>query len=280
MSLGDTRTSAAPYTYEMPRDLALRVYPDRRPGNLEIAGIHKALVLARGGVEVVEEGAGFGLPVAKYKDKTFFPGSATLTLLEGGPLPVAVKTYRMDTVSVKSLGGSRISDAVYQPVHGLFSLLYLSIGGLRPAFDAIIELRNTAGVRTSFQATRPRGEVEARYTFHPDHVEVEVRTRLDEGCEELVMLNEQGASTFRMYSDASKRLVDKRMGAWDRVDSGEATLSDLGGALSFTVERPSGAGFWRGRESVRGRLSWAGLALSFKDLREVRYRVRVGSKGR
>ena len=267
-----------PFTYEMAQRLALRVYPDRRPGNLEIAGIHKALVLVRRGAEVVEEGAGFGLPVAKYSDKTLFPGSATLTLLEGAPLPVVVKTYRMDTISVKSLGGSRISDAIYQPVQGLFSHLYLSLGCLRPAFDALIELRNTAGVITSFEATRPRGEVEVRYTFHPDHVEIEARTKLDEGCDELIFLNEQGASTFRRYSDGSRQLVDRQMGAWDRVDSGEATLSDLGSELSFTVERPGGAGFWRGRESVRGRLSWAGLALSFKNPEEVRYTVRIGSK--
>lgn len=280
MGLVGGRALAEPITYEIAQDVALRVYPDRRPGNLEIAGIHKALVLVRGGVEVIEEGAGFGLPIAKYRDKTYFPGSATLTLVEGTPVPVVVKTYRMDTVSVKSLGGSRISDAVYHPVHGLFSHLYLSLGPLRPAFDAMIELRNTAGVRTSFEATRPRGEAEVRYTLHPDRVEIEARMKLDEGCEELIFLNEQGATTFRRYSDASRQLVDKQMGAWDRIDSPEATLSDLGDALSFTVERPRGAGFWRGRESVRGRLSWAGLALSFTSPEKVRYTVRVRSNNR
>lgn len=272
--MGPGEMLVEPFTHEMARGLALRIYPDRRPGNLEIAGIHKALVLVRGGVEVVEEGAGFGLPVAKYRDKTYFPGSATLTILDG-PQPVAVKTYRMDTVSVKSLGGSRISDAVYQPIHGAFSRLYLSLGSLRPLFDAVIELRNTAGVRTSFDAAEPRGEVEVRYTFHPDHVEIEAKTRLREGCEELILLNEQGASTFRRYSDGGRMLVDGRMGAWDGIDAGEATLSDLGGGISFTVIRPSGTGFWRGRESVKGRLSWAGLALSFDDPGEIRYTVKI-----
>jgi hypothetical protein len=277
MGLVGGRLLEEPFTYDVAQNLALRVYPDRRPGNLEIAGIHKALVLVRGGVEVVEEGAGFGLPIAKYRDKTYFPGSATLTLVEGTPVPVVVKTYRMDTISVKSLGGSRISDAVYHPVHGLFSRLYLSLGALRPAFDAVIELRNAAGVRTSFETTTSRGEVEVRYTLHPGRVEIEASPMLAEGCEKLVLLNEQGASTFRVYSDASRRLVEKQMGAWDRVDEPEATLSDLGGGLSFTVERPRGAGLWRGRESVRGRLSWAGLALSFASPETVRYTVRVDS---
>ena len=158
-----------PYTHHMAGGLAVRVYPDRRPGNLEIAGIHKALVLLRGDEELVEEGAGFGLPVAKYRDKTLFPGSATLAVLPGTP-PTVVKTYMMDAVSVKSLGGARISDAVYHPLHRVFSFLYLHLGSLRPIFDSIIELRSAAGVRTSFEPAEPRGEVEVTYTLHPDRV--------------------------------------------------------------------------------------------------------------
>ena len=266
-----------PFTHEVKGNLALRVYPDRRPGNLEIAGIHKAVVLLRSGVEVVEEGAGFGLPIAKYPDKTFFPGSATLSILEGTP-PVAIKTYSMNTISLKSLGKSRISDKIYQPIHKNFARVYLSADVLRPVFDTMIGLRDLAGLKTSFVATNPRGEVEVRYIFYPDHIEIEVRPRLSEGCVELIMLNEQGASTFRMYSGEGKTLVDREMGAWNRIDAGEATLSDLNGSVTFTVVRPIGAGFWRGRESVRGRLSWAGLALSFSDPREVRYTVKISGE--
>ena len=262
------------FTHEAKGNLALRIYPDRRPGNLEIAGIHKAVVLLHCGVEVVEEGAGFGLPVAKYADKTYFPGSATLTILEGPP-PIAVKTYKMDTISIKSFGSYRISDKIYQPIHRTFARVYLSIDSLRPIFDTLIGLRDTAGLKTSFVATKPRGEVEVRYTFHKDHVEIEASPRLSEGCEELIMLNEQGASMFRRYSEGGRTLVDREMGAWDGIDSGKATLSDLDGKISFTVVRPSGAGFWRGRERVKGRLSWAGLALSFSDPREISYTVKI-----
>lgn len=234
-------------------------------------------MLLRGGVEVVEEGAGFGLPIAKYADKTLFPGSATLKIIEGTP-PVAVKTYQMDTISIKSLGKSRISDRIYQPVHKAFARVYLSIDAMRPVFDTLIGLRDTAGLRTSFVATRPRGEVKVRYTFYPDHIEIEAIPRLGEGCEELIMLNEQGASTFRIYSGEGRTLVDREMGAWDGIDAGEATLSDLEGDVAFTVMRPKNAGFWRGRESVKGRLSWAGLALSFIDPGEIRYTVKLSGE--
>jgi hypothetical protein len=263
-----------PYTHPMVGGLAVRAYPDRRPGNLEIAGIHKALVLLRCEEELVEEGAGFGLPVVKYRDKTFFPGSATLAVIPGTP-PVVVKTYLMNAVSVKSLGGTRINDVVYHPMHNVFSFLYLHLGSLRPIFDSIIELRNTAGVRTSFEPAELRGEVEVTYTLRPDRIVVKAVARLREGCEELIMLNEQGASIFRRFSDASDTLVDDRIGAWDAVEGEEATLSDLDGAISFTVERPQGAGLWRGRESIKGRLSWAGLDLSFKQQTEIGYTVRV-----
>ena len=55
-----------PMTVDLHGGLSIRVYPDRRPGNLEIAGIQKGLILLDGGLELVEEGAGFGLPIALF----------------------------------------------------------------------------------------------------------------------------------------------------------------------------------------------------------------------
>jgi hypothetical protein len=280
MNLEGGRILREPFTHIIAPNLGLRIYPDRRPGNLEIAGIHKALVLVRGGKEIIEEGAGFGLPVVKYKDKTYFPGSAILTLLKSEPPPIVVKSYLLDTISIKSLGRSRISDTFYQPIHTTFARFYLSLGKLRPIFDTLIKLRDTVGLRTNFEATTPRGKVDIIYTLYPDYVEISVSPYLDQDFKELILLNEQGASTFRRYIDSSKQFIDRQMGAWDRIDFNEATLSDLNGGLSFTVERPNGAGFWRGRESVRGKLSWAGLALSFKNTEKIKYTIRIKSNDR
>ena len=47
------------------------------------------------------------------------------------------------------------------------------------------------------------------------------------------------------------------------MENPEATLSSSDERISFTVERPTDAVFRRGRESVRGRLSWAGFSLGF-----------------
>ena len=229
------RRLTEPFNFYFGPRSALRVYPDKRPRNLEITGIHKALILVSDGVELVEEGAGFGLPIARFHDKTFFPGSALLSLIDEGPPTVIEKTYIMNTISVKQISGSRISDTLYHPVHRAFTHLYLSLGRLRFAFDAVMELRNIVGVRTSFETAKPRGSVAVRYTLHPDIVEIEANSKLETSCEELVFLNEQGASIFRRYSDVNEsELIDERMGAWDRIEAGEATLSDLENKLSFS----------------------------------------------
>jgi hypothetical protein len=269
-----------PYTHPAGWDLELRVYPDARPGNLEIASLHKGLILVRSGVELVEEGAGFGVPVARFRDKTFFSGSASLTLLEEGPPPVIQKSYVLDTVSVRSLrGGGRVSDALYHPLHRAFTRAYLLRPGIRRLLNRVIEARKAVGVTTRFVKASPRGAVDVRYTIREGLIEVEADLGgVSEGCEELVMLNEQGASTFRRYrDDGGLNLLDDEMGAWDRIEAPGGTLSDAEGKLSFSIEKPgSSQVMYRGREKARDRLSWTGFALSLRPGGSVRYVIRLG----
>ena len=63
-------------TVSLGSNLALRIYPDSRPHNLETAQLQKGLVLMVNGKEVVEEGIGFGVPVVIFSDKTYFSSSA------------------------------------------------------------------------------------------------------------------------------------------------------------------------------------------------------------
>jgi len=261
-------------------DLELRAYPDARPGNLEIASLQKGLVLVRSGAELVEEGAGFGVPVARFRDKTFFSGSAILTLLEEGPPPVIQKSYVLDTVSVRSLrGGGRVSDALYHPLHRAFTWAYLSRPGIRRLLNRVIEARKAAGVTTGYVRAAPRGAVDVRYTIREGLAEVEADLdRVSAGCMELVMLNEQGASTFRRYrDDGGLNLLDDAMGAWDRIEAPGGTLSDAEGKLWFSIDKPGASQvMFRGRERASGRLSWAGIALSLKPGGSVRYVIRLG----
>ena len=70
------------FTTSLHNGLALRVYVDNMPTNFEISDIHKGLILLESGKELIEEGAGFGLPVAKYGDKSIFPGSAYIEIID------------------------------------------------------------------------------------------------------------------------------------------------------------------------------------------------------
>ena len=201
-------------------------------------------------------------------------------MIQCEPYPIIEKTYEMDTISIKSLRGSRITDNLYHPIHRIFSILYLSLGALRPVFDKVIELRKIAGVSTNFLPTEPRGSVRVLYKIHTDEVEIEAYTKLIEGCVELIMLNEQGASVFRRCDFADSTLIDDKIGAWEKINASEATLSTLDGDTSFTVFRPAKARLLRGRERIRGRLSWAGLTLSFDARDVVDYRIKLDSKPR
>ena len=269
---------AEPMTVNLQDGLAIRVYSDRRPSNLEIAGIQKGLILINGGMELVEEGAGFGLPIAIFRDKTLFPGSATLRVIQNEPYLVIEKIYEMDTVSMKIFGRSRISDAIYHPVHKVFSVIYLSLGSLRPVLNKVIELRDTAGVKTSFQSTELRGRVTVRYTIHSGYIEVEAKSEMAEGCKKLIMLNEQGAGTFRVCKEGTSTLIDDEIGAWRTIKSHEATLSSSDDRISFTMKRPTDAVFRIGRESVKGKLSWAGFSLSYDVNHPISYTIKVSTR--
>jgi hypothetical protein len=268
-----------PYTHRVGWDLNVCIYPDKRPGNLEIAHLHKGLILVQSGVELVEEGAGFGVPVARFKDKTYFSGSATLTLLNKGPPPVIQKSYVLDTVSVRKLrGGTRISDSLYHPLHRAFTRAYLSRPRLRSLFNKVMETRIAMGVTTKFVKAEPRGVVDIRFTLREGLIEVEaVTNKIKSVCEELVILNEQGASTFRRYrDDGGLDLLDDAIGAWDRINASKCTLSDVKGKLSFSFERLSDSPvMYRGREKIRDRLSWTGIALSLKPGNSVKYVIRL-----
>ena len=277
--LPTTHQIVEPYTYRAGGNLELRIYSDERPGNLEIASLQKGLILCQSGIELVEEGSGFGVPVARFRDKTYFSGSATLTLLDEGPPQIIQKSYLLDTISLKNLrGGVRITDALYHPLHRAFTRVYLSKPSFRSIFNKVMETRIAMGITTKFVKVAPRGVVDIRFTLREGLIEVEVITnKISTGCEELVILNEQGASTFRRYrDDGGLDLLDDSIGAWDKIDSSKGTLSDVKGKLSFSIEKLSNStAMYRGREKVRDRLSWTGIALSLKPDNSVKYMIRL-----
>ena len=47
---------------------------------METASLQKGLIMVFDDQELIDEGLGFGVPVAKYDDKTYFPGSAEVSI--------------------------------------------------------------------------------------------------------------------------------------------------------------------------------------------------------
>ena len=260
-----------PFNFKAKKGLALRIYPDNRPQNLEIAALQKGLVLVVDGSELIEEGAGFGVPIVRYSDTTFFSRAAIVYVEEQGEnSAVITKVFLLDSISKKRVHGAFINDNLYSVFHKTFEKAYLRRGNMRLFFDWVMRFRRTIGVETYFTRVSPKGKVTVRYHCFPDYIKVCVNfSEVDmTSCREILILNEQGATFFKKYRGGNEVLYDKKVGAWTRVDEEHAEFSDLREHISFSLEKIDGATLYRGWEQVEGRFSWAGMtyALSPKTL--------------
>jgi hypothetical protein len=225
-------------------------------------------VLLRNGRELIEEGVGFGVPVVKYADKTFFSSKAKVTVQKHDEGYFLTKTFVLDTVSVKKLGSaSYINDRLYSTARKTFQLLYLKHKRLYPLFNKVMEIRDVFGVKTEFRAVKPRGTITVTYQCQPNAIKIhaDLSNILLNRCQEVLLLNEQGSSVFQTYTDSTgKTLQGIQIGAWDRVNAQYAALHCPSGGISFSVWSGSGASLFRGWEHTRNRFSWAGLSYSIQ----------------
>ncbi len=256
------------FEVRVPGDASLLLPSGPWPGNLKSAPVQKGLVLTLKGREVAEEGVGFGVPVAVYRDRTVFPskGEASLVGVEGDSV-VLSKVFRMDAVIKIGLGGRVIG---YRPskssalgrVLGRVDWLYQRFGTYQRIVRNYWGIERHAGIVRTFVRTEPRGEVGVTYKIGGGKVRVEVDTGgLDkQGCEKVCLLNEQGPSLFRRYLDSKGlRLLDDDIGAWAEVETEWACISSLDGGILFRLWSLPGARLFRGRERAYGYLSWVGL---------------------
>ena len=114
-------------TLQLTDRLSVRIYKDCRPSCLETGALQKGLVLLLDGRELIEEGVGFGVPVVKYEDKTFFSSKADVSIQETGSDYTLTKVFTLDTVSLKKFGqATYIDDALYSPLRKTFQSFTLN----------------------------------------------------------------------------------------------------------------------------------------------------------
>lgn len=261
----ETRIVSSPQTFRVSENLEVRVYPDTRPNNLEIKDIHKGLVLVYKGQEIVGEGAGLGVPVVKYRDKTYFPGNAAVSVSrsDADGARKITKTFTLDTVSTKRYrDGSPVNDQLYHILNRLFTKFYLTCRPLRRLFIRMMDMREAAGITTKFVNTEPRAWIRIVYNISSGKIDVTVNLNdiEREGCEEIVLLNEQSSRFFTEYSDSTGlRLTGREIGPMDPVSGDHASLSNSSGSLSYRLTQVNGASLYRGWERIGKRLEWAGL---------------------
>ncbi len=247
---------------------------------METASLQKGMVLALNGEELIEEGLGLGAPVVKYHDKTYFSSSAEISIERTASARRVSKTYVMDAVSRKKFWrATYINDGVYSSVRKTFAKAYLSKKNLSPFFNAVMEFRQLAKIKTEFQKVKPRGTVTVTYEVKPIQIEINVDfSDLSlSRCDEILVLNEQGSSVFEKYVDANGlKLAGRDIGAWDAVAADWASLVGVNGQLSFSLRRVQGATLFRGWEQTKNRFSWAGLSYSLKPTRKtLNYTVKL-----
>jgi hypothetical protein len=264
-SLKQLKRIEKPLTFNLSENIALRIYPDNRPKNLEVAALQKGLVLMVNGSELIEEGIGFGVPVIKYSDTTFFSRTATAHVEEQNKSSIIiVKDFLLDSISKKQIHGASINSSLYSVFHKAFEKAYINPGKMRPLYDWTMRLRKIFGVETYFAKVPPRGKVSITYHCYQDRINVSADfSKLDTtGCCELLILNEQGAAFFRKYENGDVILHGRRIGPWTKVDAGDAEFTDATKNISFSMEKKDGAILYYGWEQVKNRFSWAGMTYS------------------
>jgi hypothetical protein len=254
-----------PITLPLGNRLSVRLYADSSPHCLETAALQKGLVLLYDREELIEEGLGFGVPIAKYHNKTYFSTCAEVSFSEDNGGIRLQKRYFLSSISKKVWRGSYIGDEFYSSWRKRFTKLYLNHKELTPVFNWLMELREATKIKTEFVKVKSKGDVIVNYLIKPTTIDVNVdfSNLAQNGREELLVLNEQGSTSFDTYLDSDGlKLVGRRIGGWGTVSAKQALLKSSKQQVSFSVCGIRGATLVRGWERTKNRFSWAGLSYS------------------
>lgn len=270
---------------EMAGDISLLMrYQSNYKGDFPASRIQKGLILACNGMDLSEEGVGFGVPVLKSGRETIFPGDAHITSVRDGNTTIVSVGYNMNLQERMEVRGRRIKSGTFYRVKEYISGLHREYPWLRKVITgASGSLRCILGIRTVFEETKSIGTVRVVYTIGAGKstVHVSVNTGGVYGCTEMIIMNEQGATYFDRYRDSNgTSIAGEAIGTWDETYADEASFIDPLNNVKFTLQKVKGARMLRGRELVKSRLAWSGISYVIPPyVADFAYSIRIGRAG-
>ena len=242
------------------RRVALRVYSSTHPNNMKIANLQKGLVFVYNGIEQIGEGGGFGLPILKFGDETYFSGTSTVTVTRNGCSTRVHKAFLMDRIARRKFRNVHLQNRVARTFMKQANALYKKCN--QPRFLALREFSLNMGFESVFIKTSPVGELAVTYEISDNAIGVKVdSTSLNKKhLQKIFVLNEQSAAFFRMYSDGtSEKILDGQIGAWKAINSEWACLLNPHYKIGYRLWDIKKSVLWRGRETLKSHLDWTGL---------------------
>jgi len=211
-------------------------------------------------VETVGEGTGFGVPILIYQNETYFSGTSKVYVSQEVNSVIIHKEFFMDKLARNTFRNITLENRRARAMLGYAADLYQKHKRLR-----LLELKNLSGklnISKTFVEVSPIGKVSFTYRVKDNCVLVktDLKQLKRRNLEKIFLLNEQGAAVFRKYSDSNgTELIGEKMGAWDRVSTEWADLTNLRGDFGFRLRNIREAILRRGREYLNGSLDWVGL---------------------
>jgi hypothetical protein len=254
--------AATHHTITVSNSVVLRVCSNTNPQNMKIAHLQKGLILSCNGIDVIGEGTGFGVPIAKYSDETVFSGSAFLHVRNNGNTIEIRKEFLMNLVARDRFRNLKLENPSVRIIFDYISKLYQTHEHLARSILIVKGLLFRFGIKSSFKKSPHRGKVIVTYIIDRNRILVKLNLSLLErtNLSKIFVLNEQGAHFFRTYLDSDGlRLIDEEIGAWKDVTAQTAKITNEQNNIEFRLKNIDGAMLRRGREMMKNSLDWIGL---------------------
>jgi len=240
--------------------LSLRIYDDSKPRVGKVADLQKGLILLFKKAELVGEGLGFGVPIVKSVNETYFSGSSRLQVAREGGVFLVRKEFILDRVERNEFASIRLENKRVRAILRFIGDVYQNHRRLQLLTPKT--LAHKASYKAKFLKVDPIGSVCVDYTI--DGTNVHVKTDFSslpiDQLERLFMLNEQAGTCFRRYSDSDGlELFDDNIGAWLPIRADSSFLTDDQRQVGFRLQRVDKTVLRLGREYLKDSLNWAGL---------------------